>query len=149
MTKAANTSMESLRRAVINRWLNGCDAHEYKILHSSENDSVGESAFDLATFARRVRELARNATTGQFGGNKVFLSHIWEEYDRQTPPAAMTRETFNAHLLEANRRNLITLSRADLISEMDPEEVEASEIALPHATFHFLRTDAAQDHLRK
>jgi hypothetical protein len=85
--------------------------------------------------------LARLSERGQFGENKVFLSQVWNAYVADSQSPGMTRERFDESLLEANRRNLITLSRADLISEMDPREVEASEINLPHATFHFIRTD--------
>ena len=148
--KARNNSVESLRQAVINRWLNGCDANEYKFLMpGAAEEDTGESSshldgeFDLRTFASRIRDLAGRAETAQFGGNKVFLSHLWESYRAESECNGMTRRQFNEYLLEANRQNLITLSRADLISELDPETVEASEIALPHATFHFLRTDVA------
>jgi hypothetical protein len=139
--KARNNTIESLRQAAINRWLNGCDANEYKFLmpRAAETEE-SQTDFDLKTFADRVRDLAQSER-GQFGGNKVFLSQLWKSYLAQPGANGITREQFDGYLLEANRQNLITLSRADLISEMDPSEVEASEIALPHATFHFIRTD--------
>ncbi len=145
VTKAGNTSTESLRRAVINRWLNGCDASEYTILQTSSDPSRTDADLDVRTFALQVQELAGQATFGRFGENKVFLSHLWEDYHRNNSAAGITREEFDGLLLEANRLNLITLSRADLISAMDPRDVEASEISLPHATFHFIRTDGTHE----
>ncbi len=144
--KARNNTIESLRQAVINRWLNGCDAHEYKFLmpQPADEETAGQAevGIDLKAFADRIHELAQSGME-QFGGNKVFLSRLWKSYRADPASHGITRRQFDEYLLEANRRNLITLSRADLISEMDPNEVEASEISLPHATFHFLRTDVS------
>ncbi len=53
----------------------------------------------------------------------------------------MTREAFDRHLVDANRDDLLTLSRADLISGMDQDDVRQSEIRLAHSSFHFIRTD--------
>ena len=142
VTKAQNNSPESLRRAVINGWLNGCDAHEYHFLSGPVED-LEDSTFDLQTFARQILDLASRSKTGHFGGNKVFLSHVWKTYHKHPGTPDVTREEFDNFLLEANRQNLITLSRADLLSEMDPRDVEASEISFPPATFHFIRTDAS------
>lgn len=146
VTKARNNSIESLRQAVINHWLDECDAKTCE-LHSPlqvKNIPPGPNTpADLTGFARQIQELACQSATGRFGENKVFLSHLWNHFQREPSRDGITREEFNGRLLEANRRNLITLSRADLISEMDPADVEASEISLPHTTFHFIRIDVA------
>ncbi len=144
VTQARNNTIEALRQAVINRWLNGCDAAEYEfLLPKPQADDWEEAALDVKTFADEIQDLAGQTEAGQFGGNKVFLSQLWKSYLARPESPGMTRAEFDGYLLEANRQNLITLSRADFISEMDPSEVEASEIALPHATFHFIRTDVA------
>lgn len=144
VTKARNNSIESLRQAVINHWLDECDAKTCQLVCSSQTEKSSpatEAPTDLAAFARQIQELARQSPTGRFGENKVFLSHLWQQFQREMSHEAITRDEFDDRLLEANRQNLITLSRADLISEMDPADVDDSEIALPHATFHFIRTD--------
>lgn len=62
----------------------------------------------------------------------------------QSDPKAVgiTREQFDAQLIEASRRRLLALSRADLVVPVDPEDVRASEVRLPHGgTIHFVRID--------
>lgn len=152
VTKARNNSIESLRQAVINHWLDECDAKSCQLVCSSQSKKIPPPASespvtpaDLSEFARQIQELARHSQTGRFGDNKVFLSHLWKHFQKESPRTGITRQEFDDRLLEANRQNLIILSRADLISEMDPADVEASEIALPHATFHFIRTDVPSE----
>jgi hypothetical protein len=159
VTRADNTDIAKVRDAVIRQWLAAREAVEPpppsvspSLPSSPAASSVSPSPpFDLTTFAARVQELARSAATGRFGDNKVFLSHVWDRFIDQPqdasdrnghgPSPGMTRAEFDRHLVEANRQNLLTLSRADLVSAMDPGDVEASEIRLPHSTFHFVRTD--------
>jgi hypothetical protein len=138
--KAQSHSVESLRQAVINGWLNGSDANECHLLNI-DGMEADDSPVDLKVFARQILDLASRTRSGHFGGNKVFLSHLWNTYRQHPGTPDVTREEFDRFLLEANRQKLITLSRADFLSEMDPKDVEASEISLPPATFHFLRTD--------
>jgi hypothetical protein len=88
-----------------------------------------------------VRELADTSPTGHFGEHKVFISHVWDRFREDQASNGMTREEFDRRLVEANRENLLTLSRADLVDAMDPADVQASEIRLSHSTFHFIRTD--------
>lgn len=97
--------------------------------------------FDLAAFAAQVLALARSAVAGRFGDHKVFIAHVWEGFRQQPEAAALTRAEFDAHLVEANRQGLLRLSRADLVSGMDPDDVQRSEIRLPYSSFHFVRTD--------
>ncbi len=87
--------------------------------------------------------LARSAVAGRFGDHKVFIAHVWDGFQRQPEATALTRAEFDAHLVEANRQGLLRLSRADLVSGMDPADVQRSEIRLPYSSFHFVRTDPA------
>jgi hypothetical protein len=147
VTKADNNNVNKVREAVIRRWL--AEREAIGTPAPSPSQSVAHPSpppFDLDAFAARVRELARTAPTGRFGDNKVFLSHVWNRF-RESASAGgaggngMSRADFDRHLVEANRQNLLTLSRADLVSAMDPGDVAESEIRLPHSTFHFVRTD--------
>jgi hypothetical protein len=150
-TKAENTSADKVREAVIRQWLGerdrsgasaGTGATSAQQPANGQHGQVAAAApFDLARFAERVRELARTSPTGRFGENKVFLSHIWERFHEQPGGNGMSRAEFERHLVEANRQDLLALSRADLVSAMDPADVEASEIRLPHSTFQFVRAD--------
>lgn len=89
---------------------------------------------DTVTFAERVLAVARALPTGRFGEKKVFISHVWKAMQ----PEWAQREAFDAALLEANRESHLTLSRADLVSAMDPTDVAESEVRSYGASFHFV-----------
>jgi hypothetical protein len=100
--------------------------------------------FDLAAFANTVLAVARDCPTGRFGGNKVFISHVWQRLAGEPSFAALGPDAFKRQLVEAHRADLLTLSRADLVSVMDPEDVRQSETHYLNATFHFVLTDKEQ-----
>lgn len=101
------------------------------------------NATDLTAFASTVLELARGGDVERFGDRKVFLCTVleaWHLADRATCPQ---RATFATLLVEAHRAGLLVLSRADLVSAMDPELVRWSEVRLDDSrtspTFHFVQ----------
>ena len=141
VTKAEGNSVKHLREAVIRNWLTD---KAPAAMPTPTNPKPAESDShtpNLTEFADRVRTIAKNSATGRFGDNKVFLSHVWNQYRGDGGGNGMTRSDFDQLLVDANRENLLTLSRADLISAMDPQDVQSSEIRLANSTFHFLRTD--------
>jgi hypothetical protein len=91
---------------------------------------------DLRTFAERVKEAAKASTTGHFGEDKVFISHVWRILQRQAQ--GLDERTFKDRLVEANRERLLSLSRADLVEAMDPKDVADSETRYLGASFHFI-----------
>src|SRR5690606_36984642 len=108
--------------------------------HATGGSEAGEEA-DLAAFADNVLRIARAAPPAK-GGEKVFVRHVWERFQSDPKAAGITREQFDAQLIEASRRGLLALSRADLVVPVDPEDVRASEVRLPHGgTIHFVRID--------
>ncbi|WP_166831428.1 hypothetical protein [Thalassoroseus pseudoceratinae] len=141
VTKAESNSIKHLREAVIRDWL--ADKAPVAMPTPSNPKSADSDSHtpNLTEFADRVRTIAKNSATGRFGDNKVFLSHVWNQYRGDGGGNGMTRSDFDQLLVDANRKNLLTLSRADLISAMDPQDVQSSEIRLANSTFHFLRTD--------
>jgi hypothetical protein len=139
-TGATGTHPDRIREALICNWL----GTEEKGLAPSPPIPVPAAPatpFDLEAFAANITQLARTATVGRFGDHKVFIVHVWNRYRQQPEAVGMTREAFDRHLVDANRDDLLTLSRADLISGMDQDDVRQSEIRLPHSSFHFIRTD--------
>jgi hypothetical protein len=100
--------------------------------------------FDLAAFAGTVLAVARHCPTGRFGDNKVFINHVWRRLTEEPPFADLGLDAFKQKLVEANRADLITLSRADLVSVMDPGDLRESETHYLNAVFHFIRTDKEQ-----
>ncbi|NBD08137.1 hypothetical protein [Corallococcus silvisoli] len=89
---------------------------------------------DAASFAKRVLDVARTSSTGRFGDNKVFISHVW----RALQPEWASRAAFDAALIEANRAHHLSLGRADLLAVMDPRDVAESEVRSYGASFHFV-----------
>lgn len=99
-----------------------------------ERDTKPGAPPSTAAFAERVLSVARALPTGRFGANKVFISHVWKALQ----PEWNTREAFDAALLEANRTRLLSLTRADLVSAMNPKDVAESEVRSFGASFHFV-----------
>lgn len=89
---------------------------------------------DLETFADHVQTAAADMK-GWEGGRKVFISDL-----HQVAAPDMPLADFKARLVEANRKRLVSLSRADLVEAMDPAKVAASEAQglAGGATFHRL-----------
>lgn len=97
-----------------------------------------DETFDLADFAATVRSEARRCPTGRFGDNKVFISHVWRQLKDESRFRRLGLDGFKAKLVEANRADLLTLSRADLVQVMNPEDVRESEAVYLNASFHFI-----------
>lgn len=98
---------------------------------------------ELSEFADRVNEAARAATTGKFGPNKVFISHVWNTLKNDEPFRSLGLDGFKQRLTDANRAGLLALSRADLVEAMDPADVDQSETPYLNATFHFIQIPEA------
>jgi len=89
-------------------------------------------------FAYRVLEAARSVPkSGWFGRQKVFLSRVYEAMRADYPE----RAAWDVELVECNRLGLLTLTRADLVSTMDPTLVRESEVTHYGAAYHFVVVD--------
>lgn len=93
---------------------------------------------DNKAFAGRVLAAARASTTGRFGDNKVFISHVLRQLGAEGF-AIDDAEAIKARLVAAHQGGLLSLSRADLVEAMAAEDVDASETRYRRATFHFVR----------
>jgi len=99
--------------------------------------------FDLPTFAATVRALAANSShQDRFHDNKVFIAALWRASQQEPNFPRISLPEFKQRLVEANSHNLLHLSRADLVSAMDPQLVAESETAHLNATFHFVLLEA-------
>jgi CheY-like chemotaxis protein len=110
-------------------------------------------ALDLAGFSALVNEAAsrvrpehspRGGERGRYGADQAFISAIWRILSQDPRFRGMSLEQFKRQLIDANREQLIALVRADLIDDMDPWEVEESEIEDMGATFHFVLDPSAR-----
>lgn len=102
------------------------------------DQAVESEPFDLEAFADTVKSAARTCPTGRFGDNKVFISHVWRQLQDEPRFAPLGLAGFKQKLVEANREDRLTLSRADLVQVMDPADVRESEAEYLNAVFHFI-----------
>jgi hypothetical protein len=147
---AKRSDAESLRLAALRSWL--VPASEPLTAPPSSPESAPRNVLagpidpaffdtapapeDLPTFAQRVKEAAKASTTGRFGEDKIFISHVWRTLREQA--RNLDERTFKDKLVEANRARLLNLSRADLVEAMDPADVSDSETQYLGVTFHFI-----------
>lgn len=96
----------------------------------------------LSEFARQVegsaRAVRRTVPHASFGGSKVFIAPIYEDMLKRGT-TRLGRENFHKRLWEAAVAGLLRLSRADLVEAMDPKMVDASEMHVRSAAYHFVR----------
>lgn len=138
-----NTSVAELQKNIIGRLLNGNSpqVQEQPARQTSDSTTADERAngVDIQEFAELVNKLAKQCRTGKFGDHKVFISHVWREFQNESLNGRFTEEDFKQQLLEAFRQELVGLARADLIQAMDENDVRESEIRTDYSTFHFIR----------
>ncbi|MGZ3459630.1 MAG: hypothetical protein ACXU86_14140, partial [Archangium sp.] len=99
-------------------------------------DTAAPAPEELRSFAERVREAAKASASGRFGEDKIFISHVWRTLRDQLQ--GLDEQSFKSRLVEANREQLLSLSRADLVEAMNPSDVAESETRHLGATFHFI-----------
>ncbi|NOJ77748.1 hypothetical protein [Myxococcus xanthus] len=131
---APRVDAEAVRLSLMRRWAVAQDAGASEDAPADRASTSPGAPPAPAAFAERVLSVARALPTGRFGENKVFISHVWKALQ----PEWSTREAFDAALLEANRTQLLSLTRADLVSAMDPKDVAESEVRSFGASFHFV-----------
>lgn len=160
---ARNAKPVELRNATVRRWVRGgaavagqpldgdgsgeaavrepvshdAPSREADSDHPAPGISTPVGVVSLEEFAQKVEETARHCTSGRFGDDKVFISHVWRNLQPELRRDGA--ELFKRRLAEANRIGLLSLSRADLVQAMDPEDVRESEMEYLNARFHFVR----------
>jgi hypothetical protein len=123
---ARRADAEELRSALVRRWFDG-----------GPKEPTPAPAPD---FAEAVLTAAEETQTGRFGDDKVFIGHVWRTW--RARGGELELEPFKVRLVEANRVRSVTLSRADLVEAMNPDDVRESEARHLGATFHFVRVPA-------
>jgi len=130
---AARSDASAIRTAVVRRWL------QPPAQPTSQPEAQLSAPFSLEQFVHDVRSAATHATAGRWDGAKVFVNQVWRQLLAEGNGGGLDLDSFKAHLLEANRRGLLRLSRADLVSAMPPEDVRESEIPSFGDVFHFIQ----------
>jgi hypothetical protein len=131
---AANNFGE-LRARVLAEWVS---ANTSRASEATAATNIGPFDFDLDAFARTVVAAARGCPTGWFGDNKIFISHVYRHVNGEPAFSGVNLDDFKQRLVEANRNDRLTLSRADLVSVMNPDDVRESETRQLDAVFHFI-----------
>jgi hypothetical protein len=88
--------------------------------------------------AAKALRAAEGPEAREFGPNKVFIGSVWRALAGDPELSELGEAAFKRQLVEAHRRGLLVLSRADLVAAMDPSDVAASEIIHQNATYHFI-----------
>ena len=109
------------------------------IARAVDGGTTVEKGDGLPGFAETISRTARDSQAGRFGDSKVFISQIWRAFQARDDFDGLSLPEFKERLVEAHRRRLLELSRADLVERMDPNEVAESETKYLDATFHFVR----------
>lgn len=150
---AQRADNESLRRAVIARWVMQSrqapaqqaarpapTSAEGIAVTANDNAIAGKS--ELAAFAAAVMDAARAPNVTRFHDDRAFIGSIWEHMRDRPPVRGMSLDAFKEALVHAHRAKLLRMSRADLVQAMDPAEVKRSEARYLNATFHFVTLQA-------
>lgn len=133
-----------LRVALVQRWMRSPDPAPPTYVEAASPPTTRtpqDHAAELRAFSQRAIAAACASQTGRWGDRKVFVSHVWGEYQRRDAGSAVGLDAFKDMLVRANQAGLVSLSRADLVEEMDADDVRRSEIASLGATFHFILID--------
>jgi hypothetical protein len=139
---AHRADVASLKQALVSAWLASTSptkASPAAVAPQAPPAPLAKTpAFDLATFAFKIKNLAHSAYAKRFGENKVFICSLWDMANADRIWPNLTETEFKQKLIEANRAGLLKLSRADLVAAMDAALVARSEITYLLSRFHFV-----------
>jgi hypothetical protein len=134
---ARRTTPDALRIAILAQ-ASTSEAADTPVPPTSTSEG---KAIDYPAFAAAVVQAAKRCQTGRFGTHKIFISHVWQQLREEGRDQGLDLDTFKQQLVEAMRRGLISLSRADMSYALDQADVAASSIAHLTDTLHFVRLD--------
>jgi hypothetical protein len=128
-----------LSTGALRQWISHATPERADARPADDRDTATDG--ELPNFADTISRAARDSQAGRFGENKVFISQVWRAFQARDDFDGLSLQEFKERLVEAHRRRLLELSRADLVERMDPREVAESETKYMDATFHFVRLD--------
>jgi hypothetical protein len=146
---ARNTKDVEVRRAAIAEARRKEEIQRAEKAAASKPKQQPVASSEMQEFGREVLDTARSLPPS-FGENKIFVHKVWEKYHETH--ADVSLDDFKTKLVTANREGTVGLSRADLVTAMDRNDVVAAEINQNHGlpgvlgvgaeTKHFIRTDS-------
>src|SRR5690606_6950954 len=111
--------------------------HTASTAHQATNGGHPATEDPVAWLVPRLKAAAPRVK--RFGERKLFIGSAWEALKDEPRVAALGIDGFKDVLVEAHRRGVLELSRADLVAAMDPADVAASETRHLNATYHFIQ----------
>ena len=97
-------------------------------------------AVELPAFARIVIEAAKSEKAVTWHGDRAFISTVWSAVDPQVRMRCSI-EQFKERLVDAHRKGLLRMTRADMVRAMSDALVRESETHIGMASFHFIALD--------
>jgi len=75
----------------------------------------------------------------KYFGKKIFLASLFDVVNKyRAAEDRISWEQFSENMIKLHLDNKISMARADLVTAMDSDLVDRSEIQYENATFHFL-----------
>lgn len=119
------------------------DANEPGVRRSSDIDLTTCTLPDFAAAVHGAVARVGHSTALRFGVRKVFIAAVRDALAGSGMTIA--REDFAARLMDASRRGLLSLARADLVAAMPTASVAASEICDGRCEYHFVIDAGARE----
>jgi hypothetical protein len=138
LSGATSGKSEAVLDALVLSWL-----FEDTTTLPGASSSPAASEGDLARLVAKVNAVSEGPGVRRYGPDKVFIASVWEELGSDPELTELGQAGFKRLLLEAHRRGLLVLCRADLVAAMDPKDVTASETTHQNATYHFIQRGAS------
>lgn len=143
----ARGDTRTIRWTVLRKWATElAGAPPEKATHGTEQETTPDETdrpqptpLDLDEFARQVTDTAKSVENGRFGDHKVFINHVWHRMKDTPVCRSLDLQQFKRHLADANNRELLALTRADLVGAMDSHDVQESETKYLDDVFHFIK----------
>ena len=139
LSGAASGRDEDVSAALLLRWL----SEPQRLEPEPASKTKATSPAPVERIAAKALHVAEGPHARQFGPNKVFIGSVWRALAADPELGQIDEAAFKRLLVEAHRRGLLVLSRADLVAAMDPSDVAASEIKHQNATYHFISRGAS------
>ncbi len=135
--RASSGKANEVMDAILASWVRPNAPTDHGLTAAEPTTSAG-APVELERLVQCALDAARRPDVRRFGNDKVFIGSVWEKLAADPIVGRLGLERFKEALVDAHRKNLLRLSRADLVSAMDPRDVSASETSYLNSTFHFI-----------
>jgi hypothetical protein len=135
-TGLTTVSADEARCKVVRDWLG---TETLPLQRQLPPESPPPEPFDLTAFASTVTALAaKSPPEARSDDNKVFIAALWRATQEEPSFPRLGLPEFKERVVEAHSRNLLRLSRSDMVSATDSQLVADSETEYLNAAFHFV-----------